>query len=251
MNEQNGVRFSGKVAFVTGASSGIGAAIVKALDDRGATVAFCGRREDRLRELGERLRNPNLPMVVDVRREPDLIDAFGRIRSTLGPVDILINNAGLGYRSPLCSGDAERWREMLEVNVIALSVASREAVKQMQAASRDGHIINVSSMAAHRVPPGTGMYSASKYAVRALTEALRMELREQNSMIRIGSVSPGLVETGFAELFHGSEAKARELYTRFQVLRAGDVADAVCYLLEAPAHVQIHDILIRPTQQPV
>jgi NADP-dependent 3-hydroxy acid dehydrogenase YdfG len=94
------------------------------------------------------------------------------------------------------------------------------------------------------------MYSASKYAVRALTEALRMELRECNSSIRVGSVSPGLVETEFAERFHGSRDTAREIYSRFEVLRPEDVADAVCYLLEAPEHVQIHDILIRPTQQP-
>ena len=81
-----------------------------------------------------------------------MVDAFGRIRSTLGPVEIMVNNAGLGYRSPLCSGDAVLWREMLEVNVIALSVASREAVRQMQSASSAGHIVNISSMAAHRVP---------------------------------------------------------------------------------------------------
>lgn len=250
MNGQSEFTLSGKVAFVTGASSGIGAAIVEALDNRGASVAFCGRREERLRELGDRMQHPALPLVLDVRQERELVEAFGKIRSTLGPVDILVNNAGLGYRSSLSSGDTALWRETLEVNVIALSVATREAVRQMQSADRDGHIIHVSSMSAHRVPPGSGMYSASKHAVRALTESLRMELKEQGSPIRVGQVSPGLVETEFAKRFHGSEARSKELYSRFQVLRSGDIAAAVCYMLEAPPHMEVHDVLIRPTGQP-
>ncbi|MDJ0956841.1 MAG: SDR family NAD(P)-dependent oxidoreductase [Arenicellales bacterium] len=249
MNVRENSSLSGKTAFVTGGSSGIGAAIVRELDARGAHVAFCARREDRLRRLADQLQNPCLPLVVDMRKETEIVDAFARIQSALGPLDVLVNNAGLGYKSPLSSGDTNLWREMLEVNVLALCIATREAVMQMTKASRSGHIVHVSSMAGHRVPHSTGMYSASKHAVRALTESLRMELREQNSMIRIGSVSPGLVETEFASLFHGSEDKAKEIYTAFQVLNPEDIADAVCYLLEAPAHMQIHDILIRPTQQ--
>ena len=249
MNVRENHSLSEKTAFVTGGSSGIGAAIVKALDARGAHVAFCARREGKLRELADQLQNPCLPLVVDMRKEAEIVDAFTRIESALGPLDILVNNAGLGYKSPLTSGDANLWRETLEVNVLALSIATREAVTQMKKASRNGHVVHVSSMAAHRVPHGSGMYSASKHAVRALTEALRMELREQKSMIRVGSVSPGLVETEFAGLYHGSEDRAKEIYSAFEVLRPEDIADAVCYLLEAPEYMQIHDILIRPTRQ--
>ncbi len=105
-------------------------------------------------------------------------------------------------------------------------------------------------MSGHRVPGGSGVYAATKYAVRALTEGLRKELRAQGSKVRVTAVSPGFVETEFAEVYHDSAEAARETYGRFKVLEARDVASTVLHALEAPAHVAIHDVLVRPTEQP-
>ena len=139
---------------------------------------------------------------------------------------------------------------MLEVNVLALCVCPREAISDMRRRGDDGHVIHVSSMAGHRVPGGSGVYSATKYAVRSLTEGLRMELRGMGSRIRVGSLSPGYVETEFAAHYHKSEDTARETYARFKVLEATDMADAIVYMLACPAHMQVHDLLVRPTDQP-
>jgi NADP-dependent 3-hydroxy acid dehydrogenase YdfG len=161
----------------------------------------------------------------------------------------LINNAGLGHHSPLLTGSPSHWKEILDVNVLALSHCSMLAVEQMRQRGDDGSIIHVSSMSAHRVTQ-SGMYSASKFAVRALTEGLRLELRELGSNIRVGAISPGFVETEFAERYHKSAEKARETYSRYPVIQSEDVAEQVLFMLKQPAHVQIHDILVRPTQQP-
>ena len=105
-------------------------------------------------------------------------------------------------------------------------------------------------MAGQRVPAGAGLYAATKHAVRALTESLRMELREAGDPIRVGEICPGFVETGFAAHYMKSEEQAKEIYSRFKVLEADDVAEAVVYMLSCPPHVQVHDILMRPTEQP-
>jgi NADP-dependent 3-hydroxy acid dehydrogenase YdfG len=241
-----------RVALVTGASSGIGRAVAAALAVAGMRVAACARREARLRELADELAHPPgfLTLPADLR-DPGQIDGlFRAVRDQLGGVDVLVNNAGLGYEAPLLSGSTESWREMLEVNVLALCICTREAIADMRRRGvDDGYIIHVSSMAAHRVPTGSGVYSATKYAVRSLTEGLRQELRAQASAIRVSAISPGFVETEFAEKFHDSAERARETYGRYKTLQAQDVANAVVYLLAQPPHVQVHDMLIRPTQQ--
>ena len=113
-----------------------------------------------------------------------------------------------------------------------------------------GQVIHISSMSAHRVLSGSGVYSATKFAVRSLTEGLRLELREANSGIRVCAISPGYVETEFEEHYHRSADKAREIYARYKALEAGDIADTVVHVLSTPQHVQIHDVLVRPTLQP-
>ena len=133
---------------------------------------------------------------------------------------------------------------------LALSVCTREAVSDMRRRGDDGHIVHISSMSAYRVPSASGMYSASKFAVRALTEALRLELHALGSGIRVSAISPGFVETEFAAVYHQSEERARATYARYKVLEANDVAEGVLYLLSQPPHVQIHDLLMRPTAQP-
>jgi len=245
-------RWKGKTALVTGASSGIGHATAKRLAAEGLNVVIAARRMDRLGVLAAEIEARGgkvLAQRTDLRDAGSIEELFEAAEGRFGGVDVLVNNAGLGHSAPLTSGSTEKWREMLEVNVLALCVCTREAVAQMRERGDDGHVIHVSSMAAHRVPEGSGVYSATKYAVRALTEGLRQELRELGSAIRVSAISPGFVETEFAEHYHGSEAKARATYTRYKVLEAVDVADAVAWVLSAPPHMQVHDVLIRPTDQ--
>jgi NADP-dependent 3-hydroxy acid dehydrogenase YdfG len=214
-------------------------------------VAVCARRAERLGALAGTMAHAELlPLAADLRREADIVGVFDAVRSKWGGVDVLVNNAGLGHRAPLTTADTELWREMLDVNVLALSVCTREAVQDMRRRGDDGHVLHISSMAAHRVPPGSGMYSATKYAVRALTEGLRQELRDLESGIRVTAISPGFVETEFAAQYHKSEEMAAKTYGRFKVLEADDVASAVSFALACPPHMQIHDVLVRPTEQP-
>lgn len=247
-------KWKGKVALVTGASSGIGQALARELALAGMQVAMCARRKDRLDALVEELEGEGaeaLALEVDLRNEADILAMFETIRETWGGVDVLVNNAGLGRLAPLVGAPTERWREMLEVNVLALSICTREALQDMRRRGDRGHVIHISSMSAYRIPSGNGggMYGATKHAVRALTEGLRQELRGLKSPIRITSISPGFVETEFAQIFHGSEETAKNLYTSLDALQPTDIAQAMRYVLDAPDHVQVHDIQLRPTNQ--
>lgn len=244
--------WQGEVAVVTGASSGIGRSIAKHLADLGLTVITLARRLDRLEALCAQLNQDQqraFAYQIDLRDPVEIEQCFPLILERHGPIRLLVNNAGLGHASPLTSGSTEDWRETLEVNVLAPSVCTREAVQQMRAHGDWGQIVHISSMSAHRVPQGSGMYSASKFALRSLTEGLRKELRELGSDIRIGSISPGFVETEFAAHYHRSEEIAHELYRQYTVLSPDDVAQGLVYLLTQPAHVQVHDLLLRPTHQ--
>lgn len=245
-------RWRHRVAVVTGASSGIGLAIARVLATNGMRVAMAARRAERLTALHESIRaadGESMVIPTDVRDERQVLDLFRRTRDAWGGIDVLVNNAGLGHAAPLVSGDTMLWREMVEVNLLGLCMCTREAVQDMQRRGTDGHVIHISSMAAHRVPPGSGVYAATKFGVRALTEALRQELREVNSPIRVTAISPGFVETEFAAIYHNSEEAARKTYARFKALEPDDVANAVVYALSQPAHVQVHDVLMRPREQ--
>ncbi|MFO7563615.1 MAG: SDR family NAD(P)-dependent oxidoreductase [Enhygromyxa sp.] len=250
-------RWRGRVALVTGASSGIGRAIASRLAvELGMRTVICARRAERLATLRQEIlaTDPDAELLVhpcDLRDEAAILELFAAIRERFGGVDVLINNAGLGRDAPLCSGATEHWREMLELNVLALCICTREAVTDMRERGDDGHVIHIASMASHRVPPGSGVYSATKFAVRSLIEGLRLELRALGSDIRVGAISPGYVETEFAQTYaHGDLEHARRTYSKFKVLSADDVASSVVHMLEAPAHVQIHDLLMRATRQP-
>jgi len=243
-------RWRGKVALVTGASSGIGRAIALQLARAGLRVAAAARRDNRLQRLQQQADGQEILTVqTDLRSEAQILALFDRVRQQWGGVDVLVNNAGLGHKSSLLDGDSEHWREMLEVNVLALCICTREAVQDMRRRGDRGHVIHIGSMAGHRVPVGSGVYSATKFAVRSLTEGLRQELRAVESQIRVTAISPGFVETEFAAHYHASEERARQTYGRFKVLQSEDIAEAVAFVLASPAHMQVHDILLRPTQQ--
>jgi NADP-dependent 3-hydroxy acid dehydrogenase YdfG len=244
---------AGKGAVVTGASSGIGAETARALAAAGAGLVLAARRADRLDALAAERRAGGTTVAVvptDMRREDDVLRLFAQARAALGGVDVLVNNAGLGRRAPLSSAPTEPWREMLEVNVLGLCIATREAIKDMEARGVAGHVVHVSSMAGHRIPgPDGGVYAATKFAVRALTEALRQELRARESAIRVTEVSPGHVHTEFADLFSGRPGAQAEIARRLKILEPRDVAEAILWVVTRPPHVEVHDVLLRPREQ--
>jgi len=238
---------------VTGASSGIGAAVTRALAAEGARLTIGARRAARLERLAEEIGVDRVTVVkTDMRVEDDVVRLIAAARERFGGVDALVNNAGLGRRAPVSSAATELWREMLEVNVLGLAIATREAIRDMERRGRAGHVVNVASMASHRVPgPESGMYSATKFAVRALTEGVRQELRARQSAIRVSLVSPGYVATEFADVFAGKPGALQTLQARLNVkmLDAVDVARAIVWVLTQPPHVEVHDVLVRPTGQ--
>nr|CAD7597154.1 unnamed protein product [Timema genevievae] len=242
-------RWSGKVALVTGASVGIGAAIVQELVKHGLKVVGLARRAEKVEELAAGLKSaPGKLYAVkaDISKEEDILAAFDWIKKNLGGVDILINNAGLGTTDTLSNVGDGSW-QVLDVNLKGLSIFTREALKSMKERGvNDGHIIHINSIAGHYLPsffPVT-MYHASKHAVTVLTEGLRRELVQLGSKTKVTSISPGLVETEFANI-RGPEGK--KVYKENPVLQAKDLADAVIYTLGTPPHVQVHEITIKPT----
>jgi NADP-dependent 3-hydroxy acid dehydrogenase YdfG len=243
----------GRSVVVTGASSGIGVATARAFGAAGARVTLAARREDRLHALGEELGAAGVEVLVvrtDMRVEEQVVSLIARARERFGGVDVLVNNAGLGRAAPLSSAPTAYWREMLEVNVLGLSIATREAVSDMERRGVAGHVVHVSSMAGHRIPgTASGMYAASKFAVRALTEGLRRELRERQSPIRVSAISPGYVDTEFSAVFAGAPGAPADLTRRLKVLEPDDVAAAILWIVGQPPHVEVHDVLVRPTAQ--
>ncbi|XP_067866431.1 dehydrogenase/reductase SDR family member 11a isoform X1 [Heterodontus francisci] len=251
-------RWKGRVALVTGASVGIGAAIARALVQHGMKVVGCARSVDKIEKLAAECESAGyvgtlVPYKCDVTSEEEILSMFSAIKTLHQGVDVCINNAGLAHPEPLLSGRTEFWRNMIDVNVMAMCICTREAYQSMKERNiDDGHIININSMSGHRVIPSsaTHFYAATKYAVTALTEGLRQELQEAKTHIRATSVSPGLVETEFAFRLHNNDPeKAAAIYESLKCLKAEDLADAVVYILSAPPHVQIGDIQMRPTEQ--
>jgi NADP-dependent 3-hydroxy acid dehydrogenase YdfG len=244
---------AGRCAVVTGASSGIGAETARALAAVGARVVLAARRADRLEALRAELADQGAGVVAqptDMRREADVVRLFAVARERFGGTDVLVNAAGLGRRAPLSAGPTEAWREMLEVNVLGLCIATREAIQDMERRGVAGHVVHVSSMAGHRIPGSEGgVYAATKFAVRALTEALRVELRARQSAIRVTAVSPGYVNTEFADVFSGTPGAGAALEARLKTLEPRDVAEAIVWVLTRPAHVEVHDLLVRPAAQ--
>ncbi|XP_054724903.1 uncharacterized short-chain type dehydrogenase/reductase y4vI-like [Uloborus diversus] len=246
-------RWSGKVALVTGASVGIGAEICKELVKHNITVVGCARNVEKIQKIVEEVKNApgHLEAVkCDISKESEILEVFRGIRQKYGRLDICINNAGFTSECPLISGKTSEWKDMLDVNVLGLCICTREAISLMREKSIDnGQIIQISSMAAHRVPAhGVSFYAGTKFMVRALAEGLRRELKAINSHIRVACISPGVVETEFFERFRGKET-AQTLYNSLTCLQAKDIAEGVLYIIQMPQHVDINDILIRPVEQ--
>ena len=238
---------AGKVAVVTGASSGIGEATARLLAKEGCNVALAARREDRLNALAAVLGEGTLAAPTDVSDPAACATLVGRTVERFGSLDILINNAGLGLYGSIADGDPEDWRKMFDVNVLGVLYTTRAAVRQMLRQG-SGDVLFVSSLAGRRVPRADGtVYAATKHAVSAIAEGLRMDVHEKG--IRVINVEPGLVRTEFPESSHPS---AQEYYAEkeYTPLEAEDVARAVVYALDQPPRVSVNEILVRPTEQP-
>ena len=232
---------TGKIAVVTGASSGIGRAIAEALLERGARVFGLCRKIGRIPEAA-------IPVSCDLRNPHRIAHAFEILQQATPTVDILVNNAGVAYLSSLLEGAVEEWDEMWEVNVRAVALCTRHAVKMMP--PDGGRIVNVSSLSGHRVPPTGGFYAPTKFAVKGLTESLRNELKAANLPHQIGSVSPGFVDTPLVnDYFRGREEELSALRESTRMLEAPDIARAVLHILEAAPHVEIGDVLLRSVDQ--
>ncbi|KAJ8257051.1 hypothetical protein COCON_G00192030 [Conger conger] len=253
-------RWKGRVALVTGASVGIGAAIARTLVQHGMKVVGCARNVEKIEKLSAECQSAGYPGTLvpykcDLTSEEEILSMFSAVKTLHQGVDVCVNNAGLACNEPLLSGKTDGWRTMVNVNILALSICTREAYQSMKERGvDDGHIININSMSGHRVVANavTHFYSATKYAVTALTEALRQELREAKTHIRASCVSPGLVETEFAfRLYNNNPEKAAATYEQIKCLEATDVASAVMYILSTPPHVQIGDVLMRSVEQVV
>lgn len=243
-------QWNDKVAVVSGASSGIGAAVARALSKEGLRVAIGARRTDRLEALAAELAPaPVWAHALDVRDRASINTFYDALDRHWGRIDVLVNNAGVGFRGDLWDQDPAQWSAMLDVNVLGLLSMTQLALQRMRASGDAGHIFHISSMAGHRVPGRTAVYAATKHAVKALTEGLRFDLRSVGSQIRVTAVSPGFVETDFLEPYVGDAGEAQRLKQSLPMLTSSDVASAVVYALAAPAHMQVHDILIRPTDQ--
>ncbi|KAM9318135.1 dehydrogenase/reductase SDR family member 11-like [Pholidichthys leucotaenia] len=247
-------RWKGRVALVTGASVGIGVAIARELVRHGMKVVGCARDVEKMQKLAEECQTEGLcgvfvPFKCDLTNEEEILAMFAFIKEQHKGVDVCINNAGLGYPEPLLSGATKCWKNMLDVNILALSICTREAYQSMKERGvDDGHIININSLSGHYVYPYPDLhfYTGTKFAVTALTEALRQELLEANTHIRASCISPGVVRTEFFNRLHSNEPdKIAALYSRYKALKTADVADAVTYILSAPPHVQVEDVLVK------
>ncbi len=246
-------RLDGKVAVVTGASSGIGEATAEALAAEGAAVVIAARREDRLTELVGRIEGDGgrtLSVSCDVTDKGQAHALIQRTEEEFGRVDILVNNAGVMLLSKVGKGLSDQWRQMFEVNVLGLLYATDAAIGVMKRQG-SGHIVNVSSLAGRKVTRDTsGVYAGTKHAVGAISEGLRQELLEDN--IRVTVVEPGAVETELTDHITDEEAKeGLSGLLSLEILQAEDVANAIAYAVTQPERVSVNEILIRPTQQPV
>jgi NADP-dependent 3-hydroxy acid dehydrogenase YdfG len=242
----------GKWVLITGATSGIGRACAEIFAKNGANLILTGRRSDRLESaqniLIEKYNIKVKTYTFDIRDFNEAVKMANDLQSAEITPDILINNAGLASgKDKIYEGLISDWEKMIDTNVKGLLYVTR-AILPMMVGQNEGHVINIGSTAGHMVYPEGNVYNASKYAVKALNEAINLDLVGTN--IRCCSIDPGACETEFSEVrFHGDKGKASKVYEGYQPLKPTDIADAVLYVCSAPAHVNITNMIIYPTAQ--
>lgn len=233
---------------ITGASSGIGEACARAFAERGARLVLAARRRDRLEALRATLEVDSVALALDVRDRAAVEASLAGLTAPFDDIDVLVSNAGLAAGlAPLPEGDVDHWDRMLDTNVRGVLNVTRPIVRGMVERGR-GHVVTIGSIAGREAYPGGAVYCASKAAADRLTEGLRMDVL--GSGVRVSTIDPGLVETEFSIVrFDGDAERAGRVYEGLTPLRAEDVADAVRWVVERPAHVQVADMLLLPTDQ--
>lgn len=243
---------SGKLVFITGATSGIGKAAAYSFAEQGANVIICARRINLVNEIAEDIRKKYgvkvYPFKLDVSNREDVSKAIESLPEEFKKIDILINNAGLGRGlNKFYEDNPDGWEEMIDTNVKGLLYVTHYVLPGM-IERKSGHIINIGSIAGHEAYPKGAVYCASKHAVDAITRSLRMDIIDKN--ILVSSIDAGLVETGFSKVrFYGDEEKAKNIYKGLTPLTGEDIAEAIVFCATRPPHVNIAEITLLAARQ--
>ncbi len=239
-----------KTALITGATSGIGRATAFELAKHDINLILCGRRQERLDTISQALEKyTNVHSLnFDVRDKNAIHEAIESLPSDFSTIDILVNNAGNAHgKDPIQTGSTDDWDAMMDINVKGLLYVSRAVIPKM-VERNVGHIINIGSVAGKEVYPNGNVYCASKHAVDAINQGMRMDLNQHG--IRVGAVNPGLVQTEFSEVrFKGDTQLASTVYEGFKALQAEDIAKIIHFVVSMPTHVNISDLTVFPTAQ--
>lgn len=246
------LNLEGKIVFITGTSSGIGEACAREFAKLKANLILAARREDRLKKLADELNKQYQIKVkcleVDVRNFDDVQNKFDSLESNWKQVDILVNNAGLAKGlNKVYEGKLSDWDEMIDTNLKGLLNVTRVVSPQM-VERQSGHIINIGSTAGHEVYTYGNVYSATKFAVKSLTQSFRLDMLDRG--IKVSSVDPGMVYTEFSKVrFSGDDQKAEQVYKGITPLSPSDVAESVVFCATRPYNVNINEIILTPIQQ--
>ena len=240
-----------KIALITGATSGIGQATALKAAEAGFDVIITGRRNDRLQELAESIRQKGadvLPLAFDIRQSGEVETAIRNLGGKWRDISVLVNNAGLAVGvAPIQEGVLDDWERMIDTNVKGLLYITR-AVAPLMIARNTGHIVNLASIAGKEVYPGGNVYCATKHAVDALSRAMRTDMLKHH--IKVTNIAPGMVETEFSIVrYKGDKEAADKVYQGMTPLTNEDIAETIIFAIPRPAHVCLNDIVIMPTAQ--
>ncbi len=239
-----------KTALITGASSGIGKATARAFASQKFDLILCGRRQDALKELKTELSKlvSVTTLCFDIRDKSEVFKQIESLPKEFRNVDILVNNAGNAHGlNSIQEGNTDDWDAMIDINVKGLLYVSKAIIPGM-VERKSGHIINIGSTAGKEVYPNGNVYCASKFAVDAINQAMRIDLNKAG--IRVGAVNPGMTKTDFSKVrFKGDEERAQKVYEGFQPLLPEDIADIITFVVSRPYHVNIADLTVMPTAQ--
>ena len=245
-------KLKNKIVFISGASSGIGKACANAFAAEGAKLILAARRKDRLEQLASELKekfdSETKILSFDIQNYKEIKESFSSLPEEWKNVDILINSAGLAQgMHKLQEGNPDDWDVMINTNIKGLLYLTREILPNM-VKRESGHIINLGSTAGHDVYPSGNVYCATKFAVNAISQSLRIDVLDKS--IKVSSVDPGMVETEFSVIrFSGDVERAKNVYKGVDPLTADDVADAILYCATRPKHVNINEIILTPIAQ--
>lgn len=238
-----------KTALITGATSGIGRATAIEFAKHGIHLVLCGRRQERLDQLKNELSRLTLihTLNFDVRDKTKVENAISTLPEQFSEIDILVNNAGNAHGlDPIESGSLDDWDAMMDINVKGLLYVSKAIIPSMTE-RKSGHIINIGSSAGKEVYPKGNVYCASKHAVLAITEGMRIDLNPYG--IKVSAINPGLVETEFSQVRFKGGKQADSVYSGYKALQAEDIAEIIYFTISRPAHVNLADVLVFPTAQ--